>query len=84
MNPRSDSRSGDKTMLIFFLHEENTLKWQHIMQATEESLLLTNVKLGTPFFGGVKLKNNRNNPGHFIKVLNSHLLNIQYPHNVSY
>lgn len=21
MNPRSDSRSGDKTMLIFFLHE---------------------------------------------------------------
>lgn len=54
------------------------------MQATQESLLLTNVKLGTPFFGGVILKNNRNNPGHFIKVLNSHLLNIQYPHNVSY
>lgn len=29
------------------------------MQATQKPLLLSNVKLGTPFFGGAKLENNK-------------------------
>lgn len=53
MNPRSDSRSGDKTMLIFFLHEVKYFEMATYI------LLLSNVKLGTPFFGGAKLKNNK-------------------------